>query len=230
MAPPLVETEAALDAAGLNLRGALSAARYDALVPEAWRTGVLLPEARTVLVVGSGGRALWSALRAAPEFAAGSDPVDTYTARVVGDLARGLSGAGHPSCGLYPLERRGGAWADFVALAREAGLGASGRLGLLIHPIYGPWLSIRAVLLTSLACPAGAPISGFDPCSGCAAPCAEACPGNAISAEGISARVCYETQRTEPACALRCNARRACVVGPEHAYAIEAEAHHMGSA
>jgi hypothetical protein len=230
MALQLSEIEAALDAAGLNLRGALSAARYDALVPGAWRTSALLPDARTALVVGSGGRALWSALRAAPEFDAVSDPVDTYTARVLDALAGDLSGAGHPSRVLYPLERRGGAWADFVALAREAGLGASSRLGLLIHPTYGPWLSIRAVLLTAAECPVGAPLHGFEPCVGCAAPCAEACPGGAISPEGISARVCYQTQRTEPACALRCNARRACVVGVEHAYAAEAEAHHMGSA
>ena len=104
MASQLTEIEAALDAAGLNLRGALSVARYDALVPGAWRTAVLLPDARAALVVGSGGRALWTALRAAPEFVAGSDPVDTYTARVVGDLARGLSEPGHPSCG---LRRRG---------------------------------------------------------------------------------------------------------------------------
>jgi hypothetical protein len=51
-----------------------------------------------------------------------------------------------------------------------------------------------------------------------------------VGPEGISASVCYATQRTEPTCALRCNARHACVVGPEHAYAAEAEAHHMGSA
>jgi hypothetical protein len=229
MASQLAEIEAALDAAGLNLRGALSAARYDAVVPAAWRTAALLPEARTALVVGSGGRALWDALRAAPELDAVSDPVDTYTARVLDALARDLIRAGHRSRALYPLERRGGAWADFVALGRDAGLGVSSRLGLLLHPIYGPWLSIRAVLLTGVECPLGAPISDFDPCEGCAAPCAEACPGGAVGPEGISASVCYATQRTEPACALRCNARHACVVGPEHAYAVEAEAHHMGS-
>jgi hypothetical protein len=229
MASPLAETEAALDAAGLNLCGALSAARYDALVPGAWRTGVLLPEAQTALVVGSGGRALWTALRAAAEFDAVSDPVETYTARVLDALAGDLTGARQPSRALYPLERRGGAWADFVALAREAGLGASSRLGLLLHPIYGPWLSIRAVLLTAVGCPTGAPLSGFEPCVGCAAPCAEACPGGAISPAGISARVCYDTQLTDPACALRCNARHACVIGQEHAYAAEAEAHHMSA-
>lgn len=229
MASQIAEIEAALDAAGLNLRGALSAARYDAFVPALWRTTALLPEARTALVVGSGGRALWDALRAAPESDAVSDPVDTHTARVLDTLAQGLIRAGHPSRALYPLERRGGAWADFVALGREAGLGVPSRLGLLLHPVYGPWLSIRAVLLTGLECALAAPISDFDPCDGCVAPCAEACPGGAVGREGISASLCYATQRTEPACALRCSARHACVVGQEHAYAVEAEAHHMSS-
>jgi hypothetical protein len=229
MTSPLAEIEATLDAAGFNLRGAISAARYDAVVPPAWRTGVLLPEARAALVVGSGGRALWNALRTAPERAAANDPVDTYTARVLDALAEELAGAGHPSRGLYPLEQRGGVYADFVSLAREAGLGASSRLGMLLHPIYGPWLSIRAVLLTAHEFPPGAPLAGFDPCSDCAAPCAEACPGGAVWPEGISARLCYETQRTEPACALRCNARHACVVGQEHAYDAQAEAHHMSA-
>ena len=221
--------EAALDAAGLNARGALSAAGYDAIVPAAWRTGLLLPEARTALVVGSGGRALWNALRAVPEFDAQSDPVDTYTARVMDAIAEDLTGGGHPSRAVYPSEQRGGAWADFVALGREAGLGVPSRLGLLLHPVYGPWLSIRAVLLTVIDFPRGASLGGFDPCATCAAPCAEACPGGAIWPEGISARLCYETQRTHPACALRCDARHACVVGPEHAYAAEAEAHHMSA-
>jgi len=224
------EIEAALDAAGFNLCGALSATRYDALVPAAWRTAALLPDARTALVVASGGRALWTALRAAPEIDAACDPVDTYTARVLGDLAQRLLEAGQPSRALYPLERRGDAWADFVGLAREAGLGAPSRLGLLIHPVYGPWMSIRAILLTHLEWPQGVSASDFDPCSGCAAPCAEACPGGAVGPEGISARVCYEKQLTVPACALRCSARHACVVGTEHAYAEEAEAHHMRSA
>jgi len=108
MASQLAEIEATLDAAGLNLRGALSATRYDALVPAGWRTAELLREARTVLVVGSGGRALWDALRAAAEFEAVSDPVDTYTARVLDDgLARDLIQVGHPSRALYPTASPG---------------------------------------------------------------------------------------------------------------------------
>jgi hypothetical protein len=102
MASRLAEIEAALDAAGLNLRGALPVTRYNAFVPAAWRTATLLPEARTALVMGSGGRALWDALRVAPEFDAVSDPVDTYTARTLEILARDLTRAGHPSRALYP--------------------------------------------------------------------------------------------------------------------------------
>jgi len=171
-----------------------------------------------------------SALRKAPELGAANDPVETYTARVLDALARELGEAGHhPSRAIYPMEQRGGVWADFVALGRGAGLGVPSRLGMLIHPTYGPWLSIRAVLLTTHECPLGTSLRDFDPCADCAAPCAEACPGGAVWPEGISARLCYETQRTNPACALRCNARRACVLGQEHAYATEAEAHHMSA-
>jgi ferredoxin len=229
MASQLPAVEAALESAGFNLRGAISATGYDAVVPAAWRTGVLLPEARAALVVGSGGRALWSALRKALELDAANDPVETYTARVLDALARDLGAAGHPSRALYPMEQRGGVWADFVALGRGAGLGVPSRLGMLIHPTYGPWLSIRAVLLTTRECPLGTSLRDFDPCAGCAAPCAGACPGGAVWPEGISARLCYETQRTNPACALRCDARHACVLGQEHAYATEAEAHHMSA-
>lgn len=219
--------EVALDAAGMNLRAALPPPRYDALVPPAWRASALLPDARTALVVASGGRALWRALRGSPELATDPDPVDAYTARALGELVGDLVSAGQPSRALFAFERHGGAYADFVALGRAAGLGGPSRLGLLIHPEYGPWLSIRAVLLTTLAWPQSAAPIAFDPCTGCPAPCAGACPTAAPGVEGFSVAACDAGRSREPACLARCAARRACWVGPRHAYDDEAEAHHM---
>ena len=132
-----------------------------------------------------------------------------------------------PSRALFAFEQRGGGFADFVALGRAAGLGAPGRLGLLLHPVYGPWLSIRAVLLCALRLEPTPPLAAFDPCSGCPAPCAAACPGAALSGPRFDVAACAATRRREPGCQLRCDARRACVLGPEHAYSGEAEAHHM---
>jgi len=219
--------EAALTAAGFNLRGALSAARFDALVPEAWRTHALLPDACSAVVLASGGRALWRAFRAAPECDGEADPLDRYTQRVAREAARALSAAGYATRALFAHERRGGGYADFVALGRAAGLGVGSRLGLLVHPRYGPWLSIRALLLTALAWPESAPLAGFDPCRDCPAPCAAVCPGGAVTPESFRVAACQRTRRHEPACRLRCEARRACILGPDHAYAEAAEAHHM---
>ncbi len=220
--------EAALVSAGLNARGVLSARRYDALVPEAWRSSALLPAARSILVLASGGRAFFEAFRRSPEARRGGpDPLDTYTRRRVEALSDELSRSGEASRAAFAFERRGGVYADFVALARAAGLGAPSRLGLLVHPRFGPWLALRALLLTERAVPETPERADFRPCEGCPAPCAAACHGAAVAPGGFDAAACAATRGREPACHLRCDARRACVLGPEHAYAAEAEAHHM---
>jgi hypothetical protein len=162
---------------------------------------VLRPGARTAVLVASGGRALWDAFTRAPEFGCEPDPLDAYTRRVVGAAAVELG----PTAGvqtLFAFEQRGGAFADFVALGRLAGLGAPSRLALLIHPVYGPWLSLRAIVLTLGEWEIGTSVPlGFDPCRDCPAPCEAAGPE-------FTAR------------------RRACVVGPEHTYSEAALAHH----
>lgn len=213
-----------LRAAGLNLLGCLSRPRYDALVPEAWRAERLLPVARSVLVVASGGRALFAAFRRSPEAQREPDPLDAFTRRVVEAAAEQLGG---PWRALFAHERRGGVFADFVALGRAAGLGEPSRLGLLLHPVYGPWLSIRALILTPRQRPETPPLADFAPCRGCPAPCGAACPGGAVAPAGFDVTACVATRRREPACGSRCAARRACVVGPQHAYTAQAEALHM---
>lgn len=91
---------------------------------------------------------------------------------------------------VYAFEKRGGVYADFVALAEASGLGAPSRLGLWLHPEFGPWMSIRAITRASHA---------------------------------------FQGGPDRPR-ALRCDARRACVVGPDHADTTTAEAHHLRSA
>lgn len=221
-----------LAAAGWNLRAALPIARWDALVPAAFRSARLLPGARSALVLGSGGRALWQAFRASPEHGRPGDPLDAMTERVAEQAARALDLPAAPAVPVLAHRAREGSYADFVALGREAGLGTPGRLGLLLHPEYGPWLSLRAALLTVRDLPGAGPIPGFDPCTGCPAPCAEACPGAALrpAPAGFSVERCAAARAREPGCRSRCDARRACVLGRDHAYAAPAEAHHMSRA
>jgi hypothetical protein len=190
---------AVLDAAGLNLRASLPIARYDAAVPEAWRSAALLPQARSAILVANGGRAFWDAFACAPEFGAPIDPLDSFTRRVIEAAARELEPG---ALARFPFERRGGGYADFVELGRLAGLGAASRLRLLLHPSYGPWISLRAIVLArgDWEIGPGAP-PGFDPCRDCPAPCERA--GSDLGAR-----------------------RRACVVGPEHTYSEAELAHH----
>jgi hypothetical protein len=221
-----------LGAAGLDLARVLSPETHDAIVPPAWRSAVLLPGARAgaAVVIAAGGRALYRAFRAAPESADGApDPLDRFVRRAVLAAADALSVAGHASAAHFAHESRGGRFADFVALGRACGLGAPSRLGLLLHPRYGPWLSIRAVLLTAKRFAPDAPLE-FAPCAGCPAPCEAACPVGAPAASGFDAAACGRTRASLPDCALRCAARRACPVGAEHAYDADAEAHHMRAA
>jgi hypothetical protein len=47
-----------------------------------------------------------------------------------------------------------------------------------------------------------------------------------IGPRGVDSAACYQVRLTNPDCALRCDARSACVVGPEHAFSAEQVAHH----
>jgi len=214
-----------LASAGFDALGVLEASAYDALVPSAWRTDRLLDSARSVLVLASGGRAFWDAFQRAPEARLECDPVDAYTTRIAAECAAwpGLGGAR----AALAFERHEGVYADFVALGRAAGLGAPSRLGLLVSPRFGPWLSLRAVVLCERALVPTLALAGFAPCEGCPAPCAAACHGSAVELAGFDTRACGDARSREAACADRCDARRACVVGREHAYDPSAEAHHM---
>ena len=214
---------AGLARAGLDLHGALALASYDALVPPPWRSAALAPGAQSALVIGNAGRALFERFLASPERALSADPLDAYTRRVLGEAARLFD---PPAVVGFYADRREGLYLPLVALAERAGFGAPGRIGVLIHPEFGPWIAIRAVLLVRERLAESRP-APFDPCTGCPAPCASACVGAAVGARGLDAGKCYETRLAEPACAFACAARSACVVGREHAYSPAQLAHHM---
>jgi len=79
-----------------------------------------------------------------------------------------------------------------------AGLGAFGKSQLLIHPQWGPWIWLRAVV-TDAWLPPDAPID-FSPCTGCDR-CLDACPAGALSESGFNRQACesYGVQAGGPA-------------------------------
>lgn len=209
-----------LERVGLNTVGVVAADS----VPSA---GEVLPGCRSVVVVASGGSALWEAFvaacRADPRVLTDHDhPLDRFIARALA--------AADPSPPASRLWVRCAADAerfiDFRPLARAAGLGWPSRLGLLIHPDHGPWLGLRAACFTTELLAPSDVLPGLGPCDGCSAPCAEACPVSAVAASAgdpqeagdrFDIGACAQHKQAG-GCLGMCHARRACPHGAASRY------------
>ncbi|HXJ32490.1 MAG TPA: hypothetical protein VMS22_00500 [Candidatus Eisenbacteria bacterium] len=215
---------------GLNLVGATSVAAYDERVPARHRIAPHLPAARGLIVVGNGGGAFWGAFRdacrARPERAEPPDPLDRFTREVV------TAAVNEPDARcLFPFDTAPVPVA-FQTLAEVAGLGRPGLVGVLIHPVYGPWIALRAAVALPDVLTAARPADGFDPCPTCTLrPCIAACPAAAVGPRGWDVPRCA-AHRLAPAdtCAGGCHARMECVYGQAHRYPSAALAFHQASA
>lgn len=102
-------------------------------VPTTLRRGLLVANTR----------ALWpiflAARRADPRLLASPDPLDLYTEQTI---ARAFPGA--PVWFAHRLYD--GAYLPFQRIAVAAGLGALAPTQLVIHPVYGPWFGLRALV------------------------------------------------------------------------------------
>ena len=162
----------ALADTGVELVASCAIAAYDARAPLAYRSGVLMPGARGVIVAGSAGPRLWRRFRADMDRAPyrWNDP-HPYDAFVAGLLARADRALDLARVGFRRFDAAFHAPmpVHFVALAQLVGLGSPGPFGLLIHPEHGPWWALRGAWLVDAEVePATFP---RPPCTGCAAPC-----------------------------------------------------------
>lgn len=116
------------------------------------------------LLVGNS-RALWPRFVEAmrdPSLAELAHPLDHYTET---SLTQAFPGA--PI--LFGHRRYNGAFVPLQQLAVATGLGAMADSHLVIHPRFGPWFALRAVILVDGAAPTSAPVP--KPCV-----CGDACP------------------------------------------------------
>lgn len=185
--------------------------------------------ARTLVLVGHAGPSMWRAFVRSAEFRGAEydgteDPLDRWSARVLGALAarwraRALFAFGGPP------------YLPFVAWAKRAEAVAESPLGILIHPDYGLWHAYRGALIFAerIALPARG--DRPRPCDTCLErPCLSACPVGAFDGEGYHVAVCI-AHVSAPAGAdcvsAGCRARRACPVGRAYTYGSAQAEFHM---
>ncbi len=220
---------------GLNLIGTTSVHAYDALVPERYAIRTLLPGAQTVVVIGNGGGAFWAGFRAycttRPEYLQErTHPLDDYTVEVIETaLTPLLERAQTQYRYLYPFRFRT-APVSFMHLAQAAGLAGPSILGVVIHPVYGPWIALRAAVLLSQEITIPPAALGFDPCPSCRErPCVTACPAGAVRAtSGWDIPACIQHRlRLRADCVDYCYARYHCVYGQQHRYPLDELRYHQ---
>jgi hypothetical protein len=149
---------AQLAAAGLDLAHAFDA--HAAAAAPGW--GCLAPPAPPRGLLVGNTRALWapfSAARARGELAGLADPLDRYTERAIA--------AAFPGARVYFAHRDyGGHYLPFQRLAVATGLGALSPGRLVIHPVFGPWFALRAVVVVPGLAPVRAPVPRACACTG----------------------------------------------------------------
>jgi methylmalonic aciduria homocystinuria type C protein len=198
-----------LAASGLDLCAPVDVAAYNEDISDVPQ--LLALREGPAFVVGNT-RAMW------PHILAGApltdNPVDDW---VIETIRQALADV--PS-DVY-FAHHGGKWlVSMVRMARLAGLGEVAPTHLLVHPTFGPWISLRALVLIDAEVPPPAPEVSV--CAGCPAPCVpafakavELAPHGPV-VNGIAVSNWHAWV----------DARDACPVGREHRFSDEQVAYH----
>lgn len=184
--------------------------------------GMVHEGAETIVLLAPDEPGFWAHATNGPEFADGlPDPLDRWSERVIGGLAKAWNGRA-----VFPFG--GPPYAPFFAWALASGQAFASPVSLLVQGRMGLWASYRGALALpgTLPLPAAIP----SPCTGCPAPCTTACPALALSAEGYDVAACHTwLNRLEGEICLSsgCLVRNACPIGESYGRLAEQSAWHM---
>ena len=201
-----------LQTVGLNVSGVADGAPYQHV----------LKDCASVLVVGSGGPAMWhhfvEAVRREPEWLMREHPLDDW----LEEQLPPVSGARWLRCAATETLH-----VDFRKLAIEAGLGWNSATGLVLNGEHGLWVGLRAALFSPDAWDCDGPLQEQSPCVGCERPCEAACPVGAVVGGHWDHARCRSRQESDSdGCGRACAVRVACPVGRPSVYPIEAQHYH----
>ena len=211
--------EAKLAENGLIARGGFHPGASDGVPPLSGGR-----EARSLVLTGNAGPGMWDVFAQAPEFDGGPDPLNRWSARVLGELAEQW-GAGT----LFPFG--GPPYLPFISWAKRAEGLAESPLGLLIHPDYGLWHAYRGALTFAEEIELPPRDARPRPCDTCPGkPCLSACPVGAFTAEGYDVPACVahiDSAAGADCLDSSCLARRACPAGRDYLYEPAQARFHM---
>jgi len=187
-------------------------------------------------VIGNGGPDFWQKFKAHaaenPGWWDREDPLDDFTRDIIDkEIVTPIRRLDLSCTAVYPFGSP--PTLNFMQLAMLAGLASRSIIGVVVHPLFGPWIAFRAALLLDCELDNLGDASGFDPCPTCRTrACIAACPASAVSyPSGWDIPRCL-SHRVEayPDCATQCHARVACVLSPEHRYPDDELAYHQSRA
>ncbi|MDE3120591.1 MAG: ferredoxin [Paracoccaceae bacterium] len=177
----------------------------------------------TVLLLGPAEPGFWAYVTAAPEFADGAaDPLDRWSARVIGGMAERLGARAH-----FPFD--GPPYRPFYSWALRTGRVWASPVTLLVHETAGLLVSFRGAL--ALPGRIDLPPAPPCPCDTCPGkPCLTACPAGALTGAGYDVPACHtylETPAGEECLAAGCRVRTSCPVSQGYARLAVQSAYHM---
>lgn len=203
--------------AGLAVRGAFlpGPGEFDGAFPPG-----------TVVLLGFTGGLQWNCFARAAEARDGlPHPLDRWSRRVIGSLAREFD-----AVDIYPSGIPA-APMPFQRLARRCEPVHASPIGLLVHARWGLWHAYRGALLLPARIELPPQVPSLSPCSSCATkPCLSSCPVHAFRPGAFDLGACIEHVGSEQGRECRergCLARRACPVGAEFRYGESQARFHM---
>jgi len=196
---------------GFDLVRAFPVDGFNATVEEALRLPDFGRRSALGLIVGNS-KLLWPFfVRALSNDVALRDaehPLDRYVVQSIVEASASIDAehvtlwAHHTSPAAIPIQR----------IARAAGLAHLSPSHLSVHPAFGPWIALRAVLVVNDEGPEEPPPAPRDPCSSCSQPCVEALQ-RAVESTGSLEGPAVERHWT-----LWARVREVCPEGAEHRY------------
>jgi methylmalonic aciduria homocystinuria type C protein len=129
---------------------------------------------RSLAVVVGNTRAFWApfnhALGTEPDLIADPHPVEAYSTSRISAAAEATG----VRCRIRWAHRVGPRTLAIQRLAEIAGLAWLAPSNLSVHPVYGPWIALRAAVVFDVEGPPGPPPRIEDPCGACAQACGPA--------------------------------------------------------